>query len=123
MTLELLKNQTLAEVGAEIGLEEGKKLIQAFRQSNPDATTGYYIGKNIIEQILSQPDCVGINFRKCLTNDNQEHLVYTGVNSEGKDILEYSVVTPLGNFETKAAIVADYTLWDVDNVDTLLGND
>src|SRR5687768_5610266 len=106
MTLTLTKN--LADVGEDIGLEEGAKLVIAFKEANPEATPGYYIGRNIIEQILSQPDCVGINFRKCLSND-QEHLVYTGVNSEGKDILQYSVVTINGSIENNAAIIADHT--------------
>jgi hypothetical protein len=92
------------------------QMINAFTQANPDATKGYYIGKNIIEQILSQPGCVGINFRKCLTNLNEEHLVYTGVDVDGKDILEYSVVTPTGDVVKQDAIVADRVWISVDDV-------
>src|SRR5688572_27798174 len=103
MTLCSTKN--LAQVGEDIGLEEGKKLIAAFRNANPDATTGYYIGKNILMEILAQPGCVGINFRKCLSATNQEHLVYTGVDADGKDIISYSVVTNQGGIETINAIV------------------
>ena len=74
---ELLTTKTLADVGEDVGLAEGVKMIQAFQVSNPDATQGYYIGRKIIEQVLAQPGCVGINFRKCLTELNEEHLVYT----------------------------------------------
>src|SRR5437899_1336018 len=111
MTQELL-TKTLAEVGEDIGLEEGKRLIQAFRESNPEATQGYYIGRNIIDQILAQPGCVGINFRKCLTEMNEEHLVYTGVDADGKDIIEYSVVSSTGDITKQNAIVADKTWID-----------
>ena len=104
---ELLETKTLAEVGEDIGLAEGRKMVKAFTQANPEATKGYYIGRNIIDQILSQPGCVGINFRKCLTNLNEEHLVYTGVDADGKDILEYSVVTTTGDVVKQNAIVAD----------------
>ena len=104
---ELLETKTIAEVGEDIGLVEGVQLISNFKQANPDATPGYYIGRNIIDQILSQPGCVGINFRKCLTNLNEEHLVYTGVDADGKDILEYSVVTTTGDVVKQDAIVAD----------------
>lgn len=104
---ELLTTKTLAEVGEDIGLMEGAKMIKAFKVANPDATQGYYIGRNIMEQILSQPGCVGINFRKCLTELNEEHLVYTGVDSDGKDIIEYSVVTTTGDIVKQNAIVAD----------------
>ena len=105
--------KSFAEVGEDIGLAEGAKLVNAFKEANPDATQGYYIGRNILEQILAQPGCVGINFRKCLTNLNEEHLVYTAVDEDGKDILEYSAVNFAGDLVKQDAIVADRTLyWD-----------
>ena len=105
--IELVQTKTLAEVGEDIGLSEGKQLVKAFREANPDATASYYIGRNILDQILAQPGCVGINFRKCLTETNQEHLVYTGVDAQGKDILEFSVVTNTGDLVKQNGIVAD----------------
>lgn len=111
---ELLETKTLAEVGEDIGLAEGMQLVKAFAEANPDATKGYYIGRNIIDQILSQPGCVGINFRKCLTETNEEHLVYTGVDADGKDIIEYSVVTVTGDVVKQNAIVADRVWVDLD---------
>lgn len=111
MTKNAPVTKSLAEVGENIGLAEGINLVEAFRAANPDATPGYYIGRNIIEQILAQPGCVGINFRKCLTNMNEEHLVYTGVDAEGKDIVEFSVVTNTGDIQKQDAIVADRTIW------------
>lgn len=111
MTQTALETRNLTEVGEDIGLTEGIQLVKAFTAANPEATKGYYIGRNILEQIMSQPGCVGINFRKCLTNLNEEHLVYTGVDAEGKDILQFSVVTNTGDIETKDAIVADRIIW------------
>lgn len=99
--------KNLSDVGEDIGLEEGARLVSAFQQTNPEATQGYYIGRNILEQILAQPDCVGINFRKCLSDLNEEHLVYTGVDSDGKDIIEYSVINEEGHLAKKEGIVAD----------------
>ena len=64
-------------------------------------------------KFLTQPDCVGINFRKCLTETNEEHLVYTGVDSDGKDIVEYSVVTNTGDIIKQDGIVAD-RVWILD---------
>jgi hypothetical protein len=104
---ELLTTKTLTEVGEDVGLAEGVKMIQAFQVANPDATQGYYIGRKIIEQVLAQPGVVGINFRKCLTELNEEHLVYTGVDADGKDILSYSMVTNSGNIVNETAIVGD----------------
>ncbi len=107
----LVETKNLTEVGENIGLAEGIELVNAFKVANPTATAGYYIGRNILEQIMSQPGCVGINFRKCLTNMNEEHLVYTAVDAEGKDILSYSVVTNTGDIVKQDAIVADRTMW------------
>ena len=115
---ELLETKTLAEVGEDIGLAEGIQLVKAFTEANPDATKGYYIGRNIIDQILAQPGCVGINFRKCLTEINEEHLVYTGVDADGKDIIEYSVVTNTGDVVKQNAIVADRTWINCDEIET-----
>lgn len=116
---ELLETKTLAEVGENIGLAEGIQLVNAFAAANPDATKGYYIGRNIIDQILSQPGCVGINFRKCLTETNEEHLVYTGVDADGKDILEFSVVTVTGDVVNQDAIVADRVWINNDQIEVI----
>lgn len=116
MTTNAIETRNLAEVGEDIGLQEGIELVNAFREANPDATPGYYIGRNILDQVLSQPGCVGIRFRKCLTN-NEEHLVYTGVDADGKDILNFSVVTNTGDIENYDGIVADRVVidWDLIN--------
>jgi len=114
MTKNAIETKSLAEVGEDIGLEEGIQLVKNFRDANPDATPGYFIGRNIIDQILSQPGCVGIKFRKCLTNNNEEHLVYTGIDNEGKDILEFCVVDNTGNLERYNGIVADRIIIDWD---------
>jgi hypothetical protein len=107
----LLETMNLTEVGENIGLAEGIRLVEAFKEANPDATAGYYIGRNILEQIMAQPGCAGINFRKCLTNMNEEHLVYTGVDADGKDILQFTIVSKAGDLEKQDAIVADKTIW------------
>lgn len=109
--ITLTQTKNLSEVGEDIGLAAGKKMVAAFKEANPDATPGYYIGKNILSQILEQPGCVGIRFRKCLTEFNEEHLVYTGVDTDGKDILSYTVVTNTGDIVKQDGIVADRTVW------------
>lgn len=111
MSAITIETKKTAQVGENIGLAEGKQLVENFREANPNATPGYYIGRNIIDQILNQPGCVGINFRKCLS-ENEEHLVYTGVDAEGKDILSYSVVTNTGDIVKEDGIVADKIIID-----------
>ncbi|MDQ2721118.1 MAG: hypothetical protein M3Z26_15330 [Bacteroidota bacterium] len=111
MTTLAIETKNLSEVGENIGLAEGIQLVNAFKEANPDATPGYYIGRNILDQILNQPGCVGINFKKCLS-EGEEHLVYTGVDEDGKDILQYSVVTITGDIVNQDAIVADKIIID-----------
>lgn len=115
-------NQTVLEkttkhagVGEDIGLDEGLRLVRAFREAYPEATPGYYIGRNIIEKILAQPGVVGINFRKCLSENGEEHLVYTGVDEKGEDILAYPVINTSGEMDTEDGIVADRVIldWDI----------
>ena len=54
----------LSSVGEEIPHELGAQMIKDYRTANPGRETGNYIGREIIEKILSQPGCVGINFYK-----------------------------------------------------------
>lgn len=112
--------KSLAEVGEDIGISEGTEMIASFRIANPQATTGYFIGSEILKQILLQPGCVGINFRKGLNASNEEHLVYTGVDVDGRDILNILAVEHNGQLVQKNGIVANRssTTIDVDS-DTL----
>ena len=51
-----------ANVGEEIGLEMGARFISAYRNANPTDALAYYVGRNILEQVMAQPGCVGIHF-------------------------------------------------------------
>lgn len=110
---ELLQKKS-AGVGEDIGHEEGYKMVSAFREAFPEAVPGHFIGRDILEQILNQPGCVGISFRKGLNEAGEEHLVYTGVDVEGNDILHFAVVNPAGELDIKDAIVADRSIWNWD---------
>lgn len=114
MNQKALLETKRADVGEDIGHEEGYKMTNAFREAHPEAIPGHYIGREILEKILNQPGCIGISFRKGLNEAGEEHLVYTGVDADGKDILTYSVVNPIGDIDVHNAIVADRTIWDWD---------
>ena len=61
-----MKNQTLAKpvelIGEEIGLDLGKQMVSEYQAANPSDVHFYEIGRNILNQILSQPGCAGIRF-------------------------------------------------------------
>ena len=118
---ELLKKD-LKAVGEEISHELGALMVKDYQVANPTDVKAYYIGRNIIDQILSQPGCVGIKFYNAYNEEGQKTLVYVGVDEAGKNLLEYSVVTPDGTLVNQKFIVADRTIHteNQDNVFTTL---
>jgi hypothetical protein len=110
---ELLTKTGIAQIGEEIGLELGHKLVIDFKDANPGTRLFNVIGKNIIQAILSQPGCEGIRFYNAINEEGQNTLVYVGVDNQGLDILEYTTIQSTGNsieLVKQNAIVADRTL-------------
>ncbi len=107
MQKELLTKKDYAKVGEEIGLELGVDFVNAYAQANPGEVTGWTIGRNIIDQILAQPGCVGLRFYNALNEAGQKTLVYVAVDASGRDILKKVVVEENGALSTVPAIVAD----------------
>ena len=102
-----LKTKPVAEIGEDIGLELGNQLVKAFAVANPNEVQSYTIGRNIIDQILAQPGCVGIRFYNAVNEKGEKTLVYLWIDQNGKTILQFSTVTHLGTLQTEKAIVAD----------------
>ncbi len=107
MQTETLQKKNLALVGEEISHELGAQMVKDFQVANPSEVKSYYIGKNIISQILAQPGCVGIKFYNAYNEEGKKTLVYVGVDEFGKNIMEYTVVNNDGSFDQQKAIVAD----------------
>jgi len=107
MQKELLIKKDYANVGEEIGYELGVDFTKAFVEANPGEITGWTVGRNIIDQILAQPGCVGLRFYNALNEAGQKTLVYVGVDASGRDILKKVVVEENGVLSTVPAIVAD----------------
>lgn len=102
------KNQKLtAEVGAEVGVELGSQMIASYRHANPTDTVGYFIGRNILEQVLAQPGCVGIKFYNAYNEAGVKTLVYVGIDNAGNDMLSVASINLDGRLETNHGIVAD----------------
>jgi hypothetical protein len=104
---ELLTEMEVASIGEAIEHELAKKLITSYKDTYPESFTGVTIGRNIIDQILAQPGCVGMRFYDAINEEGQKTLVYVGVDAYGKDILKKVVVERSGAISTVPAIVAD----------------
>ena len=102
-----LNTKAIATIGEEIGLELGTQMVKGYQKANPSDVHSYLIGRDIIDQILAQPGCVGIKFFNALDETGKKTLVYVGVDFEGSPIIEIKAVNRIGEFETSPAIVAD----------------
>jgi len=107
----MANKQTLVKqvsaIGEDIGYELGNQMVKAFQSTNENDANFYVIGRDIIDQILAQPGCAGIKFYNAYNEIGEQTMVYVGVNQEGKNILEYTLVTIDGSFLIKEGIVAD----------------
>jgi len=108
MQKELLTKKNYAAVGEEISHEMATDFVKAYEESHPGEVRGYYIGRNIIDQILAQPGCVGMRFYYGLNQEGQKTLVYLGVDADGKDLVKKTVVMSNGAIMQQNAIIADF---------------
>jgi len=107
MSQTQLKTKPVAQIGEEIGLELGNQMVKAFAVANPNDVQSYIIGRNIIDQILAQPGCVGIKFYCAINEKGEKTFVYVGLDLNGKAILQFSAVNNVGTLQIEKGIVAD----------------
>lgn len=104
------KSRALATIGEEISHELGAKMVKDFQDSNPNEINYYTIGRNIIDQILAQPECVGIRYYMALNEVGEKTLVYVGVDAKNQIITNYQVVDMDGKLSHNKGIVADRSI-------------
>lgn len=102
-----LSTKNPATVGEEISHELGAKMVKDFQDAHPEDVTANYIGRNILESILSQPGCAGIRFYNAINETGIKTLVYVGVDMNEKLITAYTGVNNSGELINIQGIVAD----------------
>ncbi|HEX6432265.1 MAG TPA: hypothetical protein VF008_31450 [Niastella sp.] len=110
MQTELLTKRNIATIGEEITHELGAELVNNYRKAHPNDVNGYVIGKEILNQILAQPGCAGIQFYNAINEVGQKTLVYVGLDQNGKQLVNYSVVTTDAQIKLEKGIVADRSI-------------
>ena len=118
---ELLTKKDYAAIGEEISHELAADFVKAYETTHPTEVRGYVLGRNIIDQILAQPGCVGMRFYYGLNEEGQKTLVYVGLDQNGKQLVNYSVVTPESQIQSEKGIVADRAVPSGD--DPIFGDD
>ena len=106
MQNELVTKTTIAAIGEEVGYELGAQMVKDYQIANPLDAHSYVVGRDIIDQILAQPGCAGIQFYNAYNELGEKTLVYVGLDSTGHTIVEYSCVNDHG-LSIKKGIVAD----------------
>lgn len=99
-------------VGEDIGYEKGAIMVKRWYDENPNDVLSHFCGRNIIEQILAQPDCVGIRIFAALNELGIRQNVLVGVDKNGKNIFNYSTFGDNGQEIKHKGIVADRTNGD-----------
>lgn len=110
MQTELLTKRNIATIGEEITYELGAELVTNYRKAHPNDVQGYIIGKEILNQILAQPGCAGIQFYNAINELGQKTLVYVGLDQNGKQLINYTVVTEDAQLQKQKGIVADRSI-------------
>jgi hypothetical protein len=107
--MKLIENKhlELAEVGGEIDKELACKMVKDYQDTHPEDVKSYFIGRDIIEMILKQPNCVGIRFYNALNELGQKTVVYVGLDLNAEIIYEVAYVSESGKLEKRPGIVAD----------------
>lgn len=90
------------QVGKDIGYEAGAKMIKNYRDQEPDDVVAHFFGRDIIENILATPGCIGIRMFHGLNELGIRQIILVAADKDGKNILEYKT-----GDEKKKAIVAD----------------
>ncbi|HRN55545.1 MAG TPA: hypothetical protein PLL71_03795 [Agriterribacter sp.] len=93
-------------IGEHIGFELGAKMVKDYYDSFGE-NKAHFVGRTIIEKILAQPDCIGINMYKALNTKGEQTYVFVGVDKHGKAILEYTAVNDNGSLSTEIGLVVN----------------
>ena len=99
---KLLTENAGEHIGYDLGLKMVKDHYDTFGEGNAQ-----FVGKNILEQILAQPDCIGINIYRALNEKGDKTYVLVGLDKENQPILNVAAVNTDGTLQNNEGIVAD----------------
>jgi hypothetical protein len=105
--VEIREQSSINElVGEHIGYDLGVKMVKDYFDKYQEGGA-QFIGKNILNQILEQPNCIGINVYKALNEQGEKTYVIVGMDKDANPILDITAVNLNGELNKKEGIVAD----------------
>lgn len=72
--------------GQMISLTEASAMTAEYRSQHPGEVKAHIFGKNLINSILNQTDCVGIRMYHGIDTSGARHLVLVGVKADESDM-------------------------------------
>jgi len=72
--------------GEFIPIDEAKVMTKAWRVAFPDSTKAGMADSVKIQELLSQPGCVGMRMYFAINEDNEKTLVLVGTDEDGNDL-------------------------------------
>ena len=93
--------------GDPIDLTTAKQWTANYRSKleSPNEVSAHYFGSEIIQQILSESNCVGIRIYYAIDENGEKKLILVGVDSEGENLLPSSG----GKISDGGNTLADYS--------------
>jgi hypothetical protein len=70
-----------------ITFEKGAESTKRYRVNHPHEIKGGYFSKQCIQDLLDQPDCVGIRIYFGNSSEGKPELIIVGVNSSENDLI------------------------------------
>jgi hypothetical protein len=96
-------------IGEQISQELAAKMVKDHYDANFEDSKAYVIGRHIIEQVLSQPGCVGMRMFDAINESGKKTLVYVGIDASGNNIIEQSTVNQHGKIVVTEGMIGDRT--------------
>lgn len=73
--------------GEQLSINEASTMTSDYRAANPNEILGHFMGKDMLNSILSQTGCVGIRSYYALDANGKKELVIVGVDANQNDLV------------------------------------
>lgn len=85
-----------AQTGDPIDLQTASDWTRNYRNANPGQIIAHGFGSDIIQDVLSQTDCVGMRIYYAINDSGEKSLIIVGVDGAGND-MENGVIADFSN--------------------------
>ena len=104
----VIEQKNISAIGEEISYELAGKMIKNHHDKySTEDSCSYIIGKNALQQLMNQPNCVGIRFVDAVNESGEKTLVYVGIDEKGKNIIESTSVNQHGDIAVTEGMIYD----------------